>query len=95
MSDITTKELNDESKGKIWLTKNLNTIFALCLAGRFSWLNIKDKGWSKSSKNKEYEETKRFIAVFLDNVRTISEIRLHYWSSFAHKDWLSVYTRKQ
>lgn len=89
------KELNDQSSGINWLNRNLKTIFALCLIGRFSWLNIKDKGWAKSTSQVDYEETKRFIAVFLDNVRTISEMRLQNWNSFAHKDWLGAYIRKQ
>jgi hypothetical protein len=87
--------LFDQEKGQLWLEKHIKYNFALCLIGRFSWVKLKDKPWSKSSNNQNFEETKRFIAIFLDNLRTISALRLQYLSQFAHRDWLSVYLRDQ
>jgi len=83
--------LSDATEGAEWLTKNVRYIFAICLLGRFSWLNLSGKGWSMSQNPKSYEETKRFIAVYLDNLRTTSETRITFLGQFAHKDWLSIY----
>jgi hypothetical protein len=89
------RELKDADKGKSWLDTNMKYNFALCLFRKYSWLNISNKGWTISSKKGKFEETKRFIAVFLDNIRTQSEIHLEYFRQFAHKDWISVYIRDQ
>ena len=88
-------ELMDQSAGAKWLNDNVKYIFAICLLGRFSWLNLSNKGWAISENNKEFEETKRFIAVYLDNLRTTSETRIAFLGQFAHKDWLSIYIREQ
>jgi len=88
-------EIRDISKGRSWLEKNIKHNFAICLVGKFSWMNLKSSGWTKSDKKENYEETKRFIAVFLDNLRTRSEIKIQHMNQFAHKDWLSVYIRDQ
>lgn len=39
------------------------------------------------------EETKAFVAVLLDNIRTFSQRR--YLSLVRHVDWLSIYIRDQ
>ena len=70
-------------------------IFALCLLGKYSWFKLGAKGWTKSLQTEHFEETKRFIAVFLDNLRTHAEVRLQWMSQFSHKDWLSAYIRDQ
>jgi hypothetical protein len=88
-------EIRNEETGKTWLDENIKHNFAICLVGKFSWMNLQNSGWVKSDKRKNYEETKRFIAVFLDNLRTRSETKLMYMSLFAHKDWLGVYMRDQ
>lgn len=88
-------ELMDQNAGAKWLNDNVKYIFAICLLGRFSWLNLSNKGWAISENNEEFEETKRFIAVYLDNLRTTSETRISFLGQFAHKDWLSIYIREQ
>ena len=88
-------EIRDIEKGKSWLIKNIKHNFAICLIGKFSWMNLQSSGWAKSDKEDNFEETKRFIAVFLDNLRTRSEVKIQHMSQFAHKDWLSVYIRDQ
>ena len=86
------KEIKDSSGAK-WLNENFKNLFAICLVGRFSWLRT--KGWSICRHNPEtYEETKRFIAAILDNIRTKSN-RLPYKLDENHKDWLSIYLRDQ
>jgi hypothetical protein len=89
------RELTKQDEGAAWLQKNIRYVFAICLLGRFCWLNLSNKGWTIAESKKEYEETKRFIAVYLDNLRTISEMRIGLFGQFAHKDWLSVYIREQ
>jgi len=90
-----TRELKSAGEGKKWLEENIKYNFALCLLGKYSWLNLSNTGWSMSSPKGKFEETKRFIAVFLDNLRTRSEVRLQHMSQFAHKDWIGIYIRDQ
>ena len=85
----------DNEIGRQWLKANCRHIFSICLVGKFSLINLGKKGWSLSENRQNYEETKRFIAVFSDNLRPVSELRLNYLTQFAHMDWLSVYIREQ
>lgn len=88
-------ELKNPDTGIAWLNENVRNIFSICLTNRFSWLNVGENGWSKQDADPlTNEETKRFISVLLDNVRTRSEVRLKVMSE-AHKDWLGIYTRDQ
>jgi hypothetical protein len=89
------KELLDSESGKVWLKSNMKNIFAICLSNKFSWLNVGTGGWSKRDSDKiTHEETKRFIAVLLDNIRTSSLRRIKLIGE-EHRDWLSVYIRDQ
>lgn len=79
----------------MWLKQNIENIFAICLVNKYSWLNLPPNGWSKRNSDKEtHEETKRFIAVLLDNIRTRSLKRMKQITE-EHKDWLSLYIRDQ
>lgn len=61
--------------------------------GKFSWLGLNH--WRISKHDKEtFEETKRFIASYLDNIRTKST-REPYLLDGKHRDWLSIYLRDQ
>ncbi|RPI84334.1 MAG: hypothetical protein EHM34_03785 [Nitrosopumilales archaeon] len=92
---IGSKALVDSEKGKSWLNENIKNIFAICLTNRYSWLNVGKTGWGKRDSDKTTnEETKRFIAVLLDNIRTNSLRRIKQMEQ-EHKDWLSVYIRDQ
>jgi len=87
------KQLLDSENGKLWLKNNVKNMFAICLSGKFSWMNVGTKGWSKRCSDKvTHEETKRFIAVLLDNIRTYSLKRIKLIGD-EHKDWLTVYIR--
>jgi len=89
------KYLADSEKGKVWLNNNISNIFAICLINKYSWLNLEKNGWGKRDGDKiANEETKRFIAVLLDNIRTSSLRRMKQMEQ-EHKDWLSVYIRDQ
>ena len=93
------KKLECPEKGKQWLTEKVKYSSFLCLVGKFCWVgyNTNDKkDWvpniNDNEKNKNYNETKRFIAVFLDNLRTLAERRIQLLSQ-NHNDWLSRYIR--
>jgi hypothetical protein len=87
------KHLSDENSGRLWLKQNIISIFAICLTNKYSWLNIGKKGWSKEDSDKiTHEETKRFVAVLLDNIRTSSLRRMKQLEK-EHKDWLTIYIR--
>lgn len=88
-------DLAAQDSGKIWLEQNISNLFAICLANRYSWLNVRGKGWTIEKNNpKTNEEIKRFIAVLLDNVRTYGEMRFRIVADERHKDWLTAYIRK-
>ncbi len=89
------KDLASQTSGKTWLKKNIKHLQAICLANKYSWLNVGGKGWSLCMVDRETnEEMKRFISVTLDNVRTSAELRFRIVSDERHKDWLSAYIRK-
>ncbi|TSC75303.1 MAG: hypothetical protein G01um101430_510 [Parcubacteria group bacterium Gr01-1014_30] len=83
-----------------WLDKKSRYISSVCIVGKYSWIRMGPPaypkvGWKfQKGINRIYEETKRFIAVLLDNVRTTAEKRLKF-SIEEHRDWLSQYIRDQ
>ena len=89
----------NESKKKIlsWMMNNAKPLFGVCLVNKFSWLNVmmrKTRGYgSLKMVDENNEETKAFVAVLLDNIRTFSQIR--YLTLTKHADWLGIYTRDQ
>ena len=88
-------DLDSFKKGKIWIDKNIKHLFAICVANKFSWLTAGIKGWDicKHDINTN-EEIKRFVAVLLDNIRTIAEKKYYVNLVGKHKDWYSAYIRK-
>lgn len=85
------KDMNEKNILE-WMNNNAQPMFGVCLVNGFSWLNLRPKGSLKMF-DKHNEETKAFVAVLLDNIRTISEKR--YLSLASHKDWLGIYMRDQ
>lgn len=86
-------ELRTEESGKSWLSKDgkINSLCAICLVGEYSWVRT-ESGWNFQVHDSEtYEETKRFFAVVLDNIRTLSQKRMEDLRE--HKDWLGSYIR--
>lgn len=88
------KDLKDKTKGKTWLRSNINYLGFICLMNKYSWINMKSNGWTGCIVNETNEEVKRFIAVLLDNIRTLAEIKYQILSQ-NHKDWLGIYIRDQ
>lgn len=81
---------NDTAEARQWLQSKLHYIWAVGVVGEICWLRLRD--WEARVGDTDFEETKRFLSVFFDNLRTGAERR---YQSIAgnHHDWLSVYTR--
>jgi len=91
----------NESREEVlqWMMNNAKPLFGVCIANKLSWLNVmmsktKGKGSLKMA-DENNEETKAFVAVLLDNIRTLSQRRYLSLSLIQHKDWLGIYTRDQ
>jgi len=79
-----------------WMMNNAKPLFGVCLINRFSWLNVMKTEGAIHMVNKYNEETKAFVAILLDNIRTFSQRRYSYlFNPREHKDWLSIYIRDQ
>jgi len=76
-----------------WMMNNAKPLFGVCLVNKFSWLNVVRPEGSLKMADKYNEETKAFVFVLLDNIRTFSQGR--YLSLVQHKDWLGIYIRDQ
>ena len=76
-----------------WMMNNAQPMFAVCLVNKFSWLHVVRPEGSLKMVDEYNEETKAFVAVLLDNIRTKSQER--YLSLAGHKDWLGIYMRDQ
>ncbi len=95
---IGAKVLANNEEGAVWLDEHAGELNAICFTGKFSWLKITDSGWRKRDADLiTHEETKRFLAAFLDNIRTLSIKRINYINNQenVHKDWLGIYLRDQ
>jgi hypothetical protein len=79
-----------------WVTKNIKNIPLICSVGKFSWAKMggENPGWRYGSADKNYKEIRRFIALLIDNIRTISNKN---WAQCVgdHKDWLGQYIRDE
>ena len=76
-----------------WMKNNAKPLFSVCLVNKLSWLNVVRPEGSLKMVDEYNEETKAFVAVLLDNIRTFSQRR--YLSLVEHVDWLGIYTRDQ
>ncbi|MGD8506468.1 MAG: hypothetical protein PVF15_07380 [Candidatus Bathyarchaeota archaeon] len=87
----------NKSKQEIlkWMMNNAKPLFGVCLVNKFSWLNVVKPEGSLKMVDEYNEETKAFVAVLLDNIRTFSQIRYLTLMEQKHKDWLGIYTRDQ
>jgi len=64
-----------------------------CVAQSFSWIHL-ENGWKYAKGELNYVvETKRFIAVLVDNVRRKTNIRKVNLGN--QQGWLSIYIRDQ
>jgi len=87
-------EVAEQEKGARWLAENVTHLFDICIAGKYSWANVGGRGWTIGlDTSNGYDETRRFIALLLDNIRTAAQERFHYFVEGGHWDWLSAYIR--
>ena len=95
------KTIKNESREAIlqWMVDNARPLVGICLFNKFSWLDVKAPKGSLKIVDENNEETKAFVAVLLDNIRTESQERYSTLvspkSQERHKDWLSLYIRDQ
>lgn len=88
------KILEDRIKGKEFIETSINNLQGICLINKYCWMPVRGK-WSKADVNRTNEETKRFFAILLDSVRTLSRARNENINLWKHLDWFSIYTRFQ
>ena len=91
------RELSDQEAGTNWLSKHINHLFLICITDKYCWgkVGLPNPTWRfKKADHKTHEETKKFIAILLDNIRTLSEA-MYQSLMHNHKDWLSIYLRDQ
>lgn len=88
------KALSNDGSGKRWLQNNIQYLTYICLADRYSWINMENTGWSCKMKDNYRNETKRFISILLDNIHT-KAAKKYELVSRQHNDWLSKYLRDQ
>jgi hypothetical protein len=98
----------DESYSTIlhWMMDNATPLFGVCIVNKLSWLRVMRPEGSLKMVDENNEETKAFVAVLLDNIRTHSQRRYlvepnedrpkedEDWRK-KHRDWLSIYIRDQ
>lgn len=82
-----------------WITENIKRLTLICSVGKFSWGNMggPNPGWRYGSADSNYKEIRRFIAILIDNIRTISN---QNWAQCVgnhrnHRDWLGLYIRDE
>jgi len=78
-----------------WITKNILYLKMICSVGKFSWVKIKEGNksfWKYGAADEQYREIKRFVAILIDNIRTLANLT---WATNLerHKDWLGQYIR--
>ena len=84
---------NSEEEILNGMMNNAKPLFGVCLVNKLSWLRVVRPEGSLKMVDENNEETKAFVAVSLDNIRTFSQIR--YLTLTQHEDWLGIYTRDQ
>ena len=87
------RDLSNEN-AKDWLENNLKHIRGICFIDCCCWFKMKGKGWDVQKADETNEETKRFIAVLLDNIWRRGEEKFRALIYEQNKDWLSCYIRR-
>jgi hypothetical protein len=76
-----------------WMANNAKPLFGVCVINQLSWLYVCGQKGALHLVDKYNEETKAFMAILLDNIRTRSQQR--YLHLIQHIDWLGIYMRDQ
>jgi len=76
-----------------WIKQNISHVSLICSVGKFSWARV-DRKWTYGGADEEYSEIRRYIALLVDNLRTVANSNLGFELSVElHKDWLGQYIR--
>jgi len=86
-----------ENRKKIqeWILKNAPNLWAVCLLGKFSWLRVMGPEGVVHLRSEYLENTKAFVAILLDNIRSLARERTILLLNRPHIDWFSLYLRDQ
>ncbi len=88
-------ELNDPHQGKQWMRESGPNFNGICVAGKYSWMNMQATGWTaETAESGSVEEIIRFVAVSVDNMRTVSNVKHNFFAN-EHRDWIGQYIRRQ
>jgi hypothetical protein len=86
------KELKGEEAGRKWLIEKVSHLKSICVMRNFAWVKLAQAGWRLHITDEFDEDTKTYIGVLLDNIRTLGEKNYSLLSG-KHRDWVSLYTR--
>lgn len=91
------RELSDQKTGATWLSEHIEHLFLICITEKYCWGKVGSPTptWRfRKADPKTHEETKKFVAILRDNIRSCSEARYQKLAR-NHYDWLSIYLRDQ
>ena len=78
-----------------WILENAPYLWAVCLLGKFSWLRVMRPEGAIHLRSEYLENTKAYVAILLDNIRSHAQQRYLRLLQRPHKDWFSIYLRDQ
>jgi hypothetical protein len=70
-------------------------LWAVCLMGKFSWLRVMRDQGVVHLRSEYLENTKAYVAILLDNIRSNARDRYLRLLQRPHIDWFSLYIRDQ
>ena len=70
-------------------------LWAVCLMGKFSWLRVMRPQGVAHLQSEHLENTKAYVAILLDNIRSNARDRYLLLLQRPHIDWFSLYIRDQ
>ena len=78
-----------------WILKNAPHLWSICLMGKFSWLRVMQCEGAIHLRSEYLENTKAYVAILLDNIRSHTQRRYLELLQRPHIDWFSIYLRDQ
>lgn len=78
-----------------WINENAPYLWSVCLMGKFSWLKVMKPEGVTHLRQEHLENTKAYLAILLDNIRSLSQKRYIQFLQRPHIDWFSIYLRDQ
>jgi len=88
-----TKENRQQIKN--WINTNAPYLWSVCLMGKFSWMKIMEPEGVVNLRVDNLENTKAYLAIMLDNIRSVAKDRYNWYNQKPHLDWYSLYLREQ